>query len=218
MKKVKNNSGSVEYICEWCGEHFLAPPSRSKAKHICCSKECMSNLIKSSNLNCTCPICDKKFHLKPSRITGNNCCSRECKSKLDSQKMQGEGNHQYGLKGKDNPTWKSDIKISTYGYRMVRVLDHPFRNSSDFVFEHRLVAEQYLLTEETSIEINGKRYLRPDLEVHHKNQDKLNNDPNNLLILTKSEHIALHNQLLPREKDKDTGKFISRKQEKMELC
>lgn len=81
-----------------------------------------------------------------------------------------------------------------------------------------MVAEQYLLTEETSVEINGKRYLRPDLEVHHKDQDKLNNDPSNLLILTKSEHIILHNQLSPREKDKGTGKFISRKQEKMELC
>ena len=218
MKKVKNNGGSVEYICEWCGEHFLAPPSRSKAKHICCSKECMSNLIKNSNLNCTCPICGKKFHLKPSKVTGENCCSRDCKSKLDSQRMQGEGNHQYGLKGKNNPSWKSDTKISTYGYRMVRVLDHPFRNSSDFVFEHRLAAEQYLLTDETSIEIDGKKYLKPDLEVHHKDQDKLNNGPNNLLILTKSEHKTLHNQLSPREKDRETGKFTSKKQEKTKLC
>ena len=154
-------------------------------------------------------FCGKKFHLKPSRITGNNCCSKECYKKFASQKMQGEGNHQYELKGKNNSSWKSDVRISTYGYRMIRVLDHPFRNSSDFVFEHRLVAEKYLLTDETSVEINGKKYLNPDLEVHHKDQNKLNNDPNNLLISTKSEHKILHNLLNPREKDTITGKFIS---------
>lgn len=93
---------------------------------------------------------------------------------------------------------------------MIRVLDHPFRNSSDFVFERRLVAEQYLLTDETSIEINGKRYLKPEPEVHHIDQNKLNNDPSNLLILTKSEHIALHNKLSPTKKDPTTGRFISK--------
>lgn len=201
--------GSVTYTCEFCGEKFLGHPSRAKSKHICCSKICMSNFIKQNNLNCICPICGKRFHLKPSRNTGNNCCSKECKDKLASQRMQGEGNHQYGLKGKNNSSWKSDVRISTYGYRMIRVLDHPFRNSSDFVFEHRLVAEKYLLTDETSVEINGKKYLNPDLEVHHKDQNKLNNDPNNLLILTKSEHKILHNLLNPREKDTITGKFIS---------
>ena len=218
MKEVKNHRGSVEYECEWCKEHFLGSPSRGKAKHICCSKECMSNLIKNRNLNCTCPICGKKFHLKPSAITGDNCCSRDCKHKLDSIKMRGEGNHQFGLKGKANPTWKSDIKISNYGYRMIRVLGHPFRNSSDFVFEHRLIAEQYLLTDETSVEIEGKKYLRPDLDVHHKDQDKLNNDPSNLVILTKSEHKALHNRLNPRERDKNTGRFIAQEQERKVTC
>ena len=132
--------------------------------------------------------------------------------------MQGKGNHQFGLKGKVNPTWKSDIKISNYGYRMIRVLDHPFRNSSDFVFEHRLIAEQYLLTDDTSVEIDGKKYLRPDLDVHHKDQNKLNNDPSNLIILTKSEHRALHYRLNPREKDKNTGRFIAKEQEKTETC
>lgn len=210
MKEIKSKGGSVEYKCEWCGEYFLAPPSRGKAKHICCSKECQSALRKSQGLNCVCPVCDKRFHVKPSRLTERNCCSKECKHKYDSIAMIGEGNHQFGLKGKDNPTWKSDIKISTYGYRMIRVLDHPFRNSSDFVFEHRLVAEQYLLTEYNSVTINGKKYLKPELEVHHKDQNKLNNDPTNLLVLTKSEHRTLHNKLSPQTKDENTGKFISK--------
>lgn len=215
MKQVKNHGGSVEYECEWCKEHFMGSPSRSKAKHICCSVECQSALRKSQGLNCVCPICGKKFHVKPSWITGKNCCSRECKAKLDSVLMKGEGNHQFGLKGKNNPTWKTDEKISHYGYKLVRALDHPFKNSSDFVFEHRLVAEQYLLNERNSVEINGKRYLRPELEVHHIDGNKLNNNPNNLIILTKSVHMKLHNLLRPQNRNKETGKFIKEKDDTM---
>ncbi len=208
MKQVKNHGGSVEYECEWCKEHFMGPPSRGKAENICCSRECQSALKKSQGANCVCPICGKKFHIKPSQMTKSNCCSRECRAKLASELMKGERNHQYGLKGKDNPSWKADEKIGNYGYKLVRVLDHPFRNSSDFVFEHRLVAEKFLLNEYNSVEINGKRYLKPELEVHHIDGNKLNNNPNNLIILTKSEHIKLHNLLNPRKRNKNTGRFI----------
>lgn len=106
--------------------------------------------------------------------------------------MRGENNHQYGLKGYKNASWKSDTKISSYGYRLVRCLDHPMRNIDDFVFEHRLVAEAYLLTPETSIIIDGKSYLSPDYVVHHIDGDRLNNDVSNLRIMTLSEHCRLH--------------------------
>ena len=105
---------------------------------------------------------------------------------------RGSGNHQYGLKGDKNSSWKSDDRISVYGYRLVRCLDHPFRNCDGFVFEHRLVAEKYLLNEENSVIIDGKRYLSPDLDVHHKDRNRLNNDPDNLEILTRSDHMKKH--------------------------
>jgi hypothetical protein len=91
-----------------------------------------------------------------------------------------------------NSSWKSDEKISVYGYRLIRCLDHPFKNGDDFVFEHRLVAEKYLLNDENSIEINGKRYLRPELVVHHIDKNKLNNSVDNLVIMTRSEHTSMH--------------------------
>ena len=42
---------------------------------------------------------------------------------------------------------------------------------------------------------NEKKYLSPDYDVHHKDMNKQNNDPNNLLILTTSEHIKLHHKI-----------------------
>ena len=43
--------------------------------------------------------------------------------------MQGENNHQFGLKGAKNSSWISDERISYYGYKLIRKLDHPFKNS-----------------------------------------------------------------------------------------
>ena len=132
----------------------------------------------------------------------------ECNKELRRRRMIGEHNHQYGLKGEKNSSWKSNEKINYYGYRLIRVLDHPFANCNGFVFEHRLVAEKYLLNEENSIEINGKKYLKKEYSVHHKDFNRLNNDVSNLVVLLKSEHSALHNKLNIRKKDPKTGRFM----------
>ena len=163
--------------------------------------------------NCTCPICGKKFHLKKYAVEHRktkSCCSKECLRKYKHILMSGEGNHQYGIKGKKNATWKSDRKISRYGYIQVRVLDHPFRDRGDFVFEHRLVAEKYLLTDEYAVTIDGKRYLSPKYVVHHKNFDRQDNRPENLMIMTKGEHQRLHTKMNIPKRDKETGRFLKK--------
>lgn len=63
------------------------------------------------------------------------------------------------------------------------------------VFEHRLIAEKYLLNDENSIEINGKKYLKPEFIVHHKDMNKINNEVSNLQIMTLKEHTSLHLKL-----------------------
>lgn len=162
-----------------------------------------------SENNVTCPICGKKFHLKPSKLIKgkNHYCSRECHRVAKMEYMKGDKNHQYGLRGSKNPTWKSDRKLSRYGYRQVRCLDHPFKDHADFVFEHRLVAEQYLLNNDNSVVINGKRYLSPDYVVHHKDFDRLNNSPDNLEVMTHEEHQRLHTTLNPAKRNPVTGRF-----------
>lgn len=203
-------SGSILYRCEFCGKEFYGSPSRAKAKHICCSKQCLGNFIKShQEPNCICPICGESFHLKPSKKAKDktHCCSQECLSIMRHNNMLGKNNHQFGLKGKDNPTWKTDEKITHYGYRKIRKLDHPFKDCNGFVFEHRLVAEQYLLTEENSVVIEGKKYLKPEYDVHHKDENRLNNNPSNLQVLTKKEHRTLHNKKNSRCRD-NKGRFI----------
>ena len=55
--------------------------------------------------------------------------------------------------------------------------------------EHRAVMEAHL----------GTR-LDPSLLVHHENEIKTDNRPENLVVMTHAEHSALHNNKYPRTK------------------
>ncbi len=160
--------------------------------------------------NVECPVCGAKFHLKPSALKRfkTHYCSKACQNEARREYMKGEGNHQYGLKGKDNASWKSDIRETSYGYIMVRDYSHPFCDKHGWVFEHRIVAERYLLTEENSVEIDGKRYLKPEYDVHHKDFDRKNNKKENLEVMKRGEHRALHSKLNPNERN-EKGQFVA---------
>ena len=200
--------------CDNCGIEFLCQNFRiKKHKNLFCCKKCEGNYKKSQSLlNCTCDYCGKKFHRKQSHVDKNkkwNVCSQQCNIEIRRIKMAGENNHQYQLRGALNASWKSDEKVSNYGYKLIRSLDHPFKNCDDFVFEHRLIAEQYLLTNENSIEIDGKRYLSPDFIVHHIDFNRLNNAVDNLKVMKLDEHTRFHvlykkwkNKEIPKESDK----------------
>lgn len=164
-------------------------------------------------LNMVCPMCGKRFHLKTCAISKakRHFCSRECFYKAKVDDMSGENNHQYGLLGEKNASWMGGRRITNYGYIYVNVPEHPFgHKKSHLVFEHRLIAEKYLLTEENSIEINGKRYLKPEYDVHHIDHDRRNNDVSNLQVLTRKEHQMLHNKENYRERD-EKGRFMKGK-------
>ena len=185
--------------CEQCGKVVKVFKSRyQNRKHIFCDKKCEGEYVKNhTESNIICSYCGKQMHHKPSQIAKNKnqYCSTKCANAAKRTLYSGEGNHQFGLKGKENASWKSDERISYYGYRLIRKLDHPLRNYNDFVFEHRLVAEKYLLNSENCIEINGNKYLDPKLIVHHLDFNRLNNDKNNLIIMTAKEHVSLHKSL-----------------------
>lgn len=163
--------------------------------------------------NCECFVCGKKMHRKPywlNRAKHHVYCSQECHYIDKHRYMTGEGNHQYGLKGEKNASFQGGRKKNRFGYWQVQCIGHPFaRGSSSYVLEHRLVAEKYLLTDENSVEINGKRYLNPEYHVHHKNFDRTDNRPENLQVMTKSEHQSLHEKMRNPSKPRDQyGRFI----------
>lgn len=160
--------------------------------------------------NVECLFCGTRFHLKPCAVKRfkTHYCSKDCQNKARSIYMKGEGNHQYGLKGELNASWKGETKkFNSHGYVMIRIPEHPFADKNGWAFEHRWVAEQYMLNEDNSIEIKDKRYLKPEYHVHHINFDRTDNRVENLIVMHKEEHRKMHNRLNPSQKN-DLGQFV----------
>lgn len=120
-----------------------------------------------------CQSCGISFYASGWQLKNKNekrrpkFCSRKCKYKaFESKRM---------------PWAKPEETIRhSAGYLLAWEPAHP-RSSRGRVLEHILVAEKKL-----------GRYLHDDEQVHHRDRDKANNDPDNLLVLTSSEHARLH--------------------------
>lgn len=184
--------------CEMCGKEFQVIPCRKDtAKY--CSKECANKGL-VGDLNCKCEICGKLFHRKPSRI--KNCkhvaCSKECLNKLKSVLYSGNGNHQYGLKGELNASFKGFItKKKNNNLIDIFVYDptHPYCNRNGRVKLHRLLVEQnyYNFDSKYFENINNRIVLKKNIDVHHLNFNHDDNRIENLVPLTRKEHTVLHN-------------------------
>lgn len=185
--------------CDNCGQDVeIYHKERLDRKNIFCSKKCESEYKRSENINYTCVVCGKLIHKKPSQITksktGQLCCSTKCMGELRKTMYLGEDNPNYGNRGELNPNYLGrEERINVQGYRLIRLHEyHPFAIDDDWIREHRYIAEKYLMTDEQSVEIDGKRYLSPEFDVHHIDFDKLNNKPENLQIMTRSDHMKYH--------------------------
>jgi len=79
----------------------------------------------------------------------------------------GKSIHYYG---KDHWNWKGGY-LSSAGYKVINVM------GKKGVYEHRLIAEQML-----------GRPLNVDEVVHHRDGNRANNSPENLVVLKRQEH------------------------------
>lgn len=143
--------------------------------------------------NCECAVCHKPLYRKPCYIakTKNITCSYKCCYELKKITYKGENNPQYGNKGNRCPGFVGEKRIS-HGYQKIYYPDHPYKDEAGRVLEHRAIAEKYLLDDINSIEINGKKYLNIEYAVHHIDFNKLNNNIDNLCVMKKNDHSAMH--------------------------
>lgn len=86
-----------------------------------------------------------------------------------------------GIKQYKIDTYHKGYIITDSGYKKIMKKEHPRSDSKGYVGEHVLVMEEHI-----------GRYLIEDEVVHHIDENKLNNDINNLRLMTKQEHKSLH--------------------------
>ena len=117
----------------------------------------------------TCKNCGKSFvgH-HPGRDT---YCSRACFGAYATRERSRA----------NSPCWKGGRSRDPRGYIRVIADGHPAADKRGRVYEHVLIAEATL-----------GRHLTKTEEVHHKDHNRANNDPANLLILHRAEHVGIH--------------------------
>jgi hypothetical protein len=87
----------------------------------------------------------------------------------------------------DKINYDDVVKATKEGYLYVTTdPPHPYGESrkdrkKKYIYLHRAVKEKEL-----------GRYLTPDEQVDHKDKDKTNNDPSNLVLVIKGEHQRDH--------------------------
>ncbi|HRG38019.1 MAG TPA: HNH endonuclease signature motif containing protein [Bacteroidia bacterium] len=113
----------------------------------------------------------------------------ECKScKKHIEKIKKDGikanfcSHKcYAKNRAKRGAYKRKVIISKYYYIYTPNHPHAIGTKKLYVAEHRLVMEKHL-----------GRFLTKDEVVHHKDEDTLNNNIENLQLMSASEHIKIH--------------------------
>ena len=207
----------IEKICQTCGKKFFVPHWRKNAKFCC--MECQHKSLHGSN-NAICTYCGKSFHIKQSQIDryNRNCgifCSRECMNEYRRIWFTGSNNHQFGLKGRLNSSFKDkDLEHKNHNFidTFVYCPTHPYADKNGRVARHRLVVElnSTLFNDECFEVVNGVKVLKKGLVVHHKDGNHCNDKITNLEILTRGQHTSYHNKNNPMPRNNTTGQFKKR--------
>jgi len=152
--------------CAVCGKEEMVYPSRVN-RYKTCSKKCMGQLFSinlSTNTTKKCPICETEFKIKPSQGTRRKYCSKVCQARA----------YQTRYLGDNNPHYKGTTH-DTDGY--INGVVHGKR-----VKLHIAVVLEVLMI--SSIPFG--------YHVHHRDCDKANCTPENLVVLKTSDHVWLH--------------------------
>jgi hypothetical protein len=139
-------------------------------------------------------------------------CSKDCLNNDRKIKTLGDKNHQFGLKGPLNSSFKG-MEIAIINHKNTDILvyspEHPYADSNGRVLKHRLLVEQnYSLYNLIYFEvINDIKVLKRDIDVHHKNDNHDDNTISNLEPLTKLEHLKVHRKNKQILRDDKTGRI-----------
>lgn len=150
--------------CETCGKDFYREPAIIRRNGRFCSDECWNEAQRAGRIKKVCVYCGQEFLIQPS-VAHQKHCTRRC---MADDKI---------ARPLDRSHNGRPARMNDKGYILLWEPEHP-KAMKGWVFEHRLVMEQIL-----------GRYLRSDEHVDHIRADeKWNNDPSNLQVLSPSDH------------------------------
>lgn len=177
--------------CANCGASYLKRADRIRNPDFCsigCKKA--ATLQRRNSLNRTCDYCGTRFVPRIYQVKQNQgkYCSKRCSAKVTqpltlSRKSRQKASETWKRNGNSVPSGPANSqfkgrKISD-GYVWV------WQEYCGYIAEHRLIAEKML-----------GRKLNADEVVHHKNEDREDNRPGNLQVMSRAAHMNEHRSQL----------------------
>lgn len=181
--------------CYLCFKEFKVKPHRQNTAKFC-NKQCMNIYIKefgfekkrldkmskigkeiSTNKNWIKKVSQTWF--KKNHIPWNK--NKSVRLSLKSEFKKGEKHPYFGKKGKEIPNFTGKNQINTHNYILIYKPNHREAMLNGYVLEHRYKISNKL-----------NRKLKFNEIIHHIDGNRSNNELNNLLVLTQSQHAKLH--------------------------
>ena len=155
----------ININCNVCGKLFIVPKCREKKAKVCSLICRYKGQIIERKIK-KCLYCEKEFGII-NHNKDKKFCSKSCSITYRNLKKGDESNNVFVLNG----------------YIYMRAREH-HRANSGYVKRATIIAEW-----------KYKRKLKPREHVHHINGDTLDDRPENLQIVTASDHMKIHQQM-----------------------
>jgi hypothetical protein len=152
------------------GKYDCAPTTNFKSK-----KDKYNEIV-------ICKTCGKEFtaYKSKKRQYCSYSCGRECTQRESTKQKISKSLILKNLVGEKAYGWKGGI-TEHRGYESVTCKSHPYSTTTGYVRKHRLVVEYCI-----------GRYLYNNEVIHHLDGDTHNNNIENLMLLTRSDHARLN--------------------------
>ena len=161
--KTKPRKG--DYVnCQICGREFYRQPAYIKQNRRFCSRKCTNQWQSRNRIDLKCQHCGKEFNVSQSH-SERKFCSKDCEIANRTKRPTGRIHN------------GRPVIINAQGYLIIYEPEHPKANRSGRILEHRFIMEKKL-----------DRYLKTHEHVHHINHDRKDNRPENLKIMSSSDH------------------------------